>query len=312
MLRMQWFVNNYVPTDRNVRVLDVGSYDVNGNYKTLFEGMNIDYVGLDMENGPNVDYVPLNPYEWNELEDNSFDFVISGNAFEHIEFPWLTIREIHRKLKNGGFACVLAPNSLHEHRYPVDCYRYFSDGFRALAKWGGFDIVDVTVAGVPDGNVSAEWCTGHNDTMMILAKGIGKEEIAVLPKFKCEKRYRHAYEWEWRYHFMYKWYNERDRKGLLQSYIEKNNIRKLYLYGYSEIGRIVYTELKSLKGIEVYWIDRQAEKIPELNIIKTGKPIDEGGNSYMLCTLLDVGLLDELDQIYQNIRKNYIKDIFNI
>ena len=245
MLRMEWFIHNYIPEKQHIRVLDVGSFDVNGSYRNLFDGMDVTYIGLDMSAGPNVDYVPQDPYVWDGLEDESFDFIISGNAFEHIEYPWLTICEIYKKLKNGGFACILAPNSLAEHRYPVDCYRYFSDGFRALAKWGGFDVIDVTVSGVPDENVSADWyAAGQNDTTMVLGKGIKKEKIALFPKFKCEKRYRHAYEWERPYHFMIKWYNEPDKQALLQSYIDKKKIRKLYLYGYSEIGRIIYGRLK--------------------------------------------------------------------
>lgn len=311
MLRMQWFVNNYVLGDKHVRVLDVGSYDVNGNYRVLFNGIDAEYVGLDVEYGPNVDYVPMNPYKWDELEDESFDFVISANAFEHIEYPWLTMCEIYRKLKSGGFACILAPNSIHEHRYPVDCYRYFSDGFRALAKWGGFDVINVTVSGVPNEDASAEWyAAGHNDTVMILGKKIEEERLAWLPKFKCEKRYRHAYEWEWRYHFMIRWCNEQNKKAILQSYIEKNNIKKLYIYGYSEIGKIVYEELKEIDGILLYVIDQQPEKIFEINAIKTGEQIDESMNSFMLCSLLDIGLLDRLDQIYPNIRKETIGGIF--
>lgn len=313
MLRMQWFVNNYILTNKHIRILDVGSYDVNGNYRGLFNGIDADYIGLDVEIGPNVDYVPDDPYKWDELEDGSFDYVISGNAFEHIEYPWLTICEIYRKLKDGGFVCILAPNSIHEHRYPIDCYRYFSDGFRALAKWGGFDVVDVTVSGVPDENASVEWyAAGHNDTMMILAKGIEKEKLVLLPKFKCEKRYRHAYEWEWRYHFMINWYNEQNKKKLLQLYIEKRGIKKLYLYGYSEIGKIVYEELKKIEEIEIYLVDQQAEKISEEKVIKAGTRIDEGIDSYMLCTLFDIGILDMLEQIYPQIQKKYIGDIFTI
>ncbi len=313
MLRMQWFVNNYVSTNKHVRVLDVGSSDVNGNYRVLFHDIDAEYVGLDVEAGPNVDYVPKNPYQWDELEDESFDFVISGNAFEHIEYPWVTICEIYKKVKNGGFVCILAPNSLHEHRFPMDCYRYFSDGFRALAKWGGFNVVDVTVSGVPDETASADWyAAGHNDTMMVLAKGIEKEKFVSLPKFKCEKRYRHAYEWEWRYHFMINWYNEQYKKDLLQSYIEKKHIKKLYLYGYSEIGKIVYEELKKIKEVEIYLLDQHAEKISEIKAIKTGEQIDEGVGSYMLCTLFDIGILEKLDQIYVNIPKKYIGDIFVI
>lgn len=39
MLRMKWFVDNYVDRDRFVKVLDVGSYDVNGSYRQLFSNI---------------------------------------------------------------------------------------------------------------------------------------------------------------------------------------------------------------------------------------------------------------------------------
>ncbi len=311
MLRMQWFVNNYVQNSKHVRVLDIGSYDVNGNFRELFNEIDAEYVGLDVEVGPNVDYVPKNPYKWDELKDESFDFVISANAFEHIEYPWLTICEIYKKLKKDGFACILAPNSSYEHRYPVDCYRYFSDGFRALARWGGFEVVDVTVSGVPNENVSVdEYVAVHNDVMMILAKEIKKEKLVSLPKFRCEKRYHHAYEWEWRYNFMLRWCNEKDKKYLLHSYIEREHIKKLYLYGYSGIGKIVYEELNNIRGIEICLIDRQAEKISEIRAIKAGMKIDEKIDSYMLCAVLEIGILDRLNLLYPSIRKSYVDDIF--
>ncbi|MEM1725222.1 MAG: methyltransferase domain-containing protein, partial [Thermoplasmata archaeon] len=42
--------------------------------------------------------VVKDPYNWIEIEDSSVDVVISGQAFEHIEYPWLTIKEIYRVL----------------------------------------------------------------------------------------------------------------------------------------------------------------------------------------------------------------------
>ena len=39
----------------NKKILDVGSYDVNGTMKPIFEKGQ--YIGLDMEEGPNVDIV---------------------------------------------------------------------------------------------------------------------------------------------------------------------------------------------------------------------------------------------------------------
>lgn len=136
-LRMAYFVKKYLYPLHNekTKVLDVGSYDVNGSYKQFFPSTFFDYVGLDMAEGPNVDYTPANPYVWDALESASFDVVISGQAFEHIEFPWLTMQEMARVLKVGGLMCILVPCRQTEHRYPLDCYRYFSDGMIALARW---------------------------------------------------------------------------------------------------------------------------------------------------------------------------------
>ena len=54
ILRMQWFVDNYASkiNKSEVKVLDVGSYDVNGSYKHLFNEQKYTYTGLDMEDGP--------------------------------------------------------------------------------------------------------------------------------------------------------------------------------------------------------------------------------------------------------------------
>ncbi len=70
--------------------------------------------------------------------------------------------------REGGLCCVIAPSGGPEHRYPVDCWRYYTDGFRALARWARLDIVDVstewTSSGYGDG--SEEW----KDTFMVCSK----------------------------------------------------------------------------------------------------------------------------------------------
>ena len=194
MVRMNWFVQNHITpprlqVNRKIKVLDVGAYNVNGCYRDLFaSNSNVEYVGLDIEAGPNVDIVVNSPYNWDNVEDESFDFVISGNAFEHIEFPWLTIRLIYSKLKYGGFAAILAPNSTGEHNHPIDCYRYYADGFRALAKWGGFKVINVTVAGVPDPSAPKEWDEPANDTFMILIKSLEDINVEQFPRLLYERR----------------------------------------------------------------------------------------------------------------------------
>jgi len=128
---------------REIRVLDVGSQEINGTYKEIFSFEGVEYVGLDAEAGPNVDLVPRDPYQWTELEDDSFDVIVSGQALEHVEFPWLTMEQIALKLKPGGLVCLIAPSRGREHRYAVDCYRYLPDGMRALAKWSGLTVLDI-------------------------------------------------------------------------------------------------------------------------------------------------------------------------
>ena len=170
-------------------MLDVGAYNVNGCYRDLFaQNSNVEYVGLDIEAGPNVDIVVNSPYNWDNVEDESYDFVISGNAFEHIEFPWLTIKLINQKLKYNGFAAILAPNGGNEHRYPVDCYRYFADGLRALAKWGGFKVINATVAGVPDPSVPEDWNSVFNDAFIILIKSFEDVDVEEFPRLLHERR----------------------------------------------------------------------------------------------------------------------------
>jgi SAM-dependent methyltransferase len=122
-------------------VLDIGSVDICGTYRTLLPPTAA-YTGLDMEPGRNVDYIPKDPYNWAELADGSFDVIISGQCFEHIEYPWLTMCQIARKLKRDGLVCLIAPSSGHEHRFPVDCYRYYPDGWRALCKWANLTVLE--------------------------------------------------------------------------------------------------------------------------------------------------------------------------
>jgi GT2 family glycosyltransferase/SAM-dependent methyltransferase/predicted Zn-dependent protease len=152
-----------------INVLDVGSYGVNGTYREIFsDSGKYLYTGLDVNPGPNVDYVPSDPYDWPDLQDESFDVIISGQAFEHIEYPWLIIEEMSRVLKKNGLICIVAPSRGPEHKYPVDCWRYYPDGFRALAKWANLEVLDAKTtwgkSGFTDG--SDQW----GDTFCILYK----------------------------------------------------------------------------------------------------------------------------------------------
>ena len=123
-------------------IVDLGSRDVNGSYRSLFAEPPWTYKGVDLAPGQNVDLVLRDPYHWPEFDTASVDVVISGQAFEHIEFFWETMREIARVLKSHGLCCIIAPSSGSEHRFPTDCWRFFPDGLRALARYAGLEALE--------------------------------------------------------------------------------------------------------------------------------------------------------------------------
>jgi len=63
----------------NVKVLDVGSLDINGSTREFFS--NSDYTGIDIGSGKNVDIVVEGQNY--DAPDESFDVVISCECFEH-------------------------------------------------------------------------------------------------------------------------------------------------------------------------------------------------------------------------------------
>jgi len=147
--KMKAFRDHYLApkADQRLRILDIGAQEVheNGSYKPLFRDYpNWTYQGADMVAGRNVDIVLTDPYDWRQVASNSVDVLISGQAFEHIEFFWLTMTEVARVLKPGGICCIIAPSSGYEHRYPVDCWRFYPDGFRALARWANLEVLEAT------------------------------------------------------------------------------------------------------------------------------------------------------------------------
>jgi SAM-dependent methyltransferase len=125
-------------------ILDVGSASFGGDdgYLPLFDDPNWRYTGLDLAPARNVDLVVRQSFSWKEIADRSFDVVVSGQAFEHIAWPWLTMMEIARVLRPGGLAALTAPSSGHAHRYPLDCWRFYPDGFPALAAYAGMTLLE--------------------------------------------------------------------------------------------------------------------------------------------------------------------------
>jgi hypothetical protein len=65
-------------------IIDLGSHDINGCYRSLFARPPWRYLGVDLAPGENVDLVLRNPYDWRELSPESADVIVAGQTLESI------------------------------------------------------------------------------------------------------------------------------------------------------------------------------------------------------------------------------------
>lgn len=90
--------NRYPMKFFKAKVLDLGSLDINGNNRYLFEES--DYTGVDVGEGLNVDIV-CNAHLLT-LPDESFDVIVSTEMLEHDQYWNLSLQNAFRMLKPGG------------------------------------------------------------------------------------------------------------------------------------------------------------------------------------------------------------------
>lgn len=128
-------------------VLDVGSQDINGNNKYLFE--RCDYIGLDLGPGNNVDIVQHVADFYPELygEDPQFDTIISTNAFEHDARYQESIAHIIVSIlkPKGLFAFSCASKGTPEHgttQHYAGHSPFTNDYYKNLTEYDLLKIID--------------------------------------------------------------------------------------------------------------------------------------------------------------------------
>lgn len=154
---MEKFFDEYLKNNNKILVVGSKKYHGHMTYKDIVsEEKDVQYFGVDISEGENVDIIIKDIYAWEAIGDEEYDIVISGQTFEHMEFFWVAFKEMARVLKKGGHICVIAPSSGKIHRYPVDCWRFFPDGMRSLAKYANIKLLESYI------DNSSEWkdCIG--------------------------------------------------------------------------------------------------------------------------------------------------------
>ena len=119
------------------RTIDVGAGSA--KYSDIIKTHASEYVAFDIMPGKNIDVVGdvLNM----PFENDSFDTVISTQVLEHVEKPWVMVKEITRILKSGGVCLLSAPLMVPYHPAPQDYFRFTHVGMRSLFQ-NDFEIIE--------------------------------------------------------------------------------------------------------------------------------------------------------------------------
>ena len=105
--------SEYLNLSYSDKIIEIGSYDVNGSIKPLFSFN--EYIGIDVSEGPNVDKT----YDGKNLDflsNNYFDLSISCNCFEHNPHWKSNLADMYRITKEEGYLIVqIASRGFDEH-----------------------------------------------------------------------------------------------------------------------------------------------------------------------------------------------------
>ncbi len=75
------------------------------------------------------------------VENDSFDTVICTEVLEHVQDPFLVVREISRILRSGGHAIISSGWISPYHQEPEDYWRFSIPGYKVLCERNGLEFV---------------------------------------------------------------------------------------------------------------------------------------------------------------------------
>ncbi len=138
------FAGNLTP---NAKVLEIGTKQgiegISRNSQSYFPNIQRqNYIMSDIASGLDVDIVAdlhALPLEWTE----HFDCFVAQAVFEHLERPWIAVKEVTRILKHGGGCYVSTHQTYPLHGWPSDFFRFSDAALRLIFEDAGMHVIDV-------------------------------------------------------------------------------------------------------------------------------------------------------------------------
>ncbi len=146
-----------------LRVLEIGPNGFPSSYQSIVADRSITWDTLNINGDARLTYQASSEYVF-PIQDNAYDLVLSGQVIEHVRKTWVWIKEVARVCKVGGTVITINPVSWPYHEAPIDCWRAFPEGMKALYEdaslevilsiWGSLERVNAKRR-IP--GMSAEW-----------------------------------------------------------------------------------------------------------------------------------------------------------
>ena len=122
-----------------LRILEIGP-DHPSTLRRLVDDASIDWHTVDIFPHPELTYTASSEYSF-PIPNDTYDIVVASNVLEHVRKIWVWIRELSRVCKPGGHVITVNPVSWPYHEIPIDCWRAYPEGMKALYDEGGLTVV---------------------------------------------------------------------------------------------------------------------------------------------------------------------------
>jgi len=170
------FDDEELVTDSDIldkRVLEVGSYQVNGSVRWIIEaGSPGSYLGVDIQDGPGVDQLVNCEDLIDTFGYSSFDLVISTEMLEHVENWQRCVVNLAGVVAEDGVLIVTTRSpGFPYHDYPHDYWRYTPDVMDSIITALGLEVI---------------WCLEDGEAPGVLIKARKPKGWQVAPEDALE------------------------------------------------------------------------------------------------------------------------------
>jgi len=122
------------------KVLEVGPDSFPSTYATIIGGRIAAWHTVGLAEDSRLTFRNTSEYSF-PISDDVYDIVLSGQVIEHVRKPWVWIKEVARVCKPGGLVITIGSVSWPYHEAPVDCWRAYPEGMRALYEEAGLRVL---------------------------------------------------------------------------------------------------------------------------------------------------------------------------